>query len=82
MQGGPDLHRHPRQPGQFLYGLDLDALALREELRSLHAPWAKLQIRFNLNYGPAAPHLQPGPDRVGPRSPRPELWGLFLPYRF
>ncbi|MEZ5989824.1 MAG: Ig-like domain-containing protein [Planctomycetota bacterium] len=82
IQGNKDLNRFPQEIGEFLYDLDLDNTALREQLRTLHYRFAKVRVRFNLDYNPVAPDTTPGQNPVKPGVERPGLRWLVLPYRF
>ncbi|MEZ5989826.1 MAG: Ig-like domain-containing protein [Planctomycetota bacterium] len=82
VQGSKDLNRFPQEIGDFLFDLDLNNTALREQLRNLHYRFAKVRFRFNLNYNPENPDITPGPNPVQPGVERPGIRFVVLPYRF
>lgn len=77
-----DRNRFPAALNTYVYDLETDgSSAERELLRKAHFPFAKIQVRFNLNYNPADPSL-PGPNTAGPTSSRPALRFVRLPYSY
>jgi len=80
--GTIDQNRFPKRVGEFRYLLDLDNPTERELLRTMHLPFVKIRVRFNLNFDPDNPVNTPGKNPVGPRTERPRLRFLRLPYRF
>lgn len=82
ISGDKDLDRFPEELGSFLYGLDFDDPAMMEQLRKRHYPFAKVRIRFNLNYSPKNPDTEAGPNPISPGMSRPAIRYLHLPYRF
>ena len=81
IQNGKDLNRFPQDVSDFLYDLESDGPnSLREELRKLHYPFAKMKVRFNLNYDFASPDTSPGPNPVNSLSQRPALRFVRLGY--
>ena len=82
-QGGKDFDRNrfPEEIGTFTR--DLETAAARSALAKLQYPFAKMQVRFNLNYNPNDPDNTAGPNPVTPSKTRlPELHKILLPYRF
>ncbi len=76
-----DRNRFPQELGTF--ARDLASSSARAALAKLQYPFAKLQVRFNLNYNPKDPDNLAGPNPVSPSSTRiPQLHKILLPYRF
>ncbi len=82
LSGNQDLDRFPQEIGTFLYGLDLDDPGTMEVLRKRHYPFAKVRIRFNLNYTPDHPDTRAGPNPVHAGMDLPGIRYLMLPYKF
>ncbi|MCA8972736.1 MAG: hypothetical protein KDC95_23310, partial [Planctomycetes bacterium] len=77
-----DRNRFPQALGTFLYDVETDGTgSQRELLRKAHYPFAKVKVRFNLNYNPTDPSTA-GPNPVSPTTRRPALRFLRLPYSF
>ena len=80
--GTIDGNRYPERLRDFINVLDIKNTAERNKIRQMHAPFVKVQVRFNLNYNPDDPSNSPGPNPVGPLTEKPRLKFLFFPYRF
>ena len=76
-----DRNRFPQNINEFLFDLEsTGATSKREELRQLRYPFAKMMVRFNIDYNEADPTTSRA--GVGPDSVRPGLRFVLLPYRY